>query len=65
MNANSSGDIANHNSVISTNLTNPICQSPLEYDSKVGREVYMVAHSQELPENIAEEIAYEAEEENA
>jgi hypothetical protein len=57
------GDTTDHNSVVSAALVDPIYQSPLQYDSEGGREVYMVGQGEELLEKTTKEIAPEGEEE--
>jgi hypothetical protein len=60
-----SRDKADHNLTGMLAIIDPIYQSPPEFDSEGGREVYMVGQGEELPEKAVEEIAREAEEEIA
>jgi hypothetical protein len=63
--SNPTGDKADHTLPILAATTNPICQSPLEFDSDGGGEVYIVGTRGELPDKLIEEIQWETDEELA
>jgi hypothetical protein len=61
--SNPTGDKADHTLPILAATTNPICQSPLEFDSDGGREVYIVGTREELLDKLIEVIQWETDEE--
>jgi hypothetical protein len=58
-------DKDDHTLAVPAATTNPIYQSPPEYDSEGGREVYMVGNREELPDKMVEGIQRETDEELA
>jgi hypothetical protein len=52
-------DKTDHTLAISTAATDPIYQSPPEFDSEGGAEVYMVGNEEELQDKMIKEIQRE------
>jgi hypothetical protein len=57
------GDKADHTLAIPVARTYPICQSPSEFDSEGGKEVYMMGNREELLDKSIEEIQRKIDEE--